>query len=116
LGIPRWLHRASRYLLAFALIVFGIAHSLLTFIPCPAGFLHWFWTVFGVVFISAGVSLPQFQRRLCVGLMFALWTVTPSAASRNSRPDKWSDVFIVVALWGGSWALARTPHDPKEPQ
>jgi len=32
-GIPRWLHRASRYLLAFALIVFGIAHfQVLTFI------------------------------------------------------------------------------------
>src|SRR5437879_11116792 len=25
-GIPRWLHRTSRYLLALALIVFGIAH------------------------------------------------------------------------------------------
>src|SRR5438046_6824707 len=32
-GIPRWLHRARRYLLAFALIVFGIAHfQVITFI------------------------------------------------------------------------------------
>src|SRR6266404_5508712 len=84
-GIPRWLHRASRYLLAFALAVFGIAHfQVLTFIaslvpgciPWP-----WFWTVFfGVAFISAGVSFAtgflQRSAALGVGLMFALFTVT----------------------------------------
>jgi uncharacterized membrane protein len=133
-GIPRWLHRASRYLLAFALIVFGIGHfQVLTFIASLVpGWIpwHWFWTVFfGVAFISAGVSFATgFLQRwaaLGVGLMFALWTVTihlpvllnmlrtPGAPQ---DPDKWSDVFIVVALWGGSWALARAPHDPKEPQ
>jgi uncharacterized membrane protein len=133
-GIPRWLHRASRYLLAFALIVFGIAHfQVLTFIASLVpGWIpwHWFWTVFfGVAFISAGVSFATgFLQRwaaLGVGLMFALWTITihlppvlnffriPGA---TQDPDKWSDVFIVVALWGGSWALARMPHHPKEPQ
>jgi hypothetical protein len=47
--------------------------------------------------------------------MFALWTFTihlppvlnffrvPGA---TQDPDKWSDVFIVVALWGGSWMMA----------
>jgi uncharacterized membrane protein len=131
-GIPRWLHRASRYLLAFALIVFGIAHfQVLTFIASLVpGWIpwHWFWTVFfGVAFISAGVSFATgFLQRwaaLGVGLMFALWTVTihvppvlnflriPGA---TQDPDKWSDVFIVVALWGGSWALARDLHDRRD--
>ena len=131
-SIPRWLHRASRYLLAFALIVFGIAHfQVLTFIASLVpGWIpwHWFWTVFfGVAFISAGVSFATgFLQRwaaLGVGLMFALWTVTihlppvlnffriPGA---TQDPDKWSDVFIVVALWGGSWALAPNLRNRKE--
>jgi len=131
-GIPRWLHRASRYLLAFALIVFGVAHfQVLTFIAgMVPGWIPWhrFWTAFfGVAFISAGVSFATgFLQRwaaLGVGLMFALWTVTihlppvlnffriPGA---TQDPDKWSDVFIVVALWGGSWALARDLRDRRD--
>src|ERR1700730_231761 len=131
-GIPRWLHRASRYLLAFALIVFGIAHfQVLTFIASMVpGWIpwHWFWTVFfGVAFICAGVSFATgFLQRwaaLCVGLMFALWTVTihlppvlnffriPGA---TQDPDKWSDVFIVVALCGGFWALTSDLRDRRD--
>ncbi|HSS15811.1 MAG TPA: hypothetical protein VLQ29_02370 [Candidatus Dormibacteraeota bacterium] len=131
-GIPRWLHKASRYLLAFAVIVFGIAHfQVLTFIASlvPAWIpWHWFWTVFfGVVFISAGVSFATgFLQRwaaLGVGLMFALWAVTihvPPVLNffripgTTQDPDKWSDVFIVVALWGGSWALARDLRDRRD--
>ncbi|HXM28167.1 MAG TPA: hypothetical protein VN957_19235, partial [Chthoniobacterales bacterium] len=122
--IPRWLHRASRYLLAFALIVFGIAHfQVLTFIASLVpGWIPWhrFWIVFfGVAFISAGVSFATgFLQRwaaLGVGLMFALFTVTIHlppvlnffrALGATQDPDKWSDVFIIVALWGGSWAIA----------
>ena len=74
-----------------------------------------FWTVFfGVAFISAGVSFATgFLQRwaaLAVGLMFAIWTLTihlPPLLSAIQDPDKWSDVFIVVALWGGFWALTR---------
>jgi len=131
-GIPRWLHRTSRYLLAFALIVFGIAHfQVLTFIASLVpGWIPWhrFWTVFfGVAFICAGVSFAtgclQRWAALGVGLMFALWTVTihvPAVLSffRNpgapQAPDKWSDVFIVAALWGGSWAIARDLRDRKD--
>src|SRR5436309_10666363 len=127
--IPRWLHRASRYLLAFALIVFGVAHfQVLTFIvSLVPGWIpwHWFWTVFfGVAFIAAGVSFATgfLQRWAALGmvLMFVLWLVTihlppvlnsfriPGA---TQDPDKWSDVFIVVALWGGFWALLRDRRD-----
>src|SRR6266446_2225104 len=131
-GIPRWLYRTSRYLLAFALIVFGIAHfQVLTFIASLVpGWIPWhrFWTVFfGVAFISAGVSFATgFLQRwaaLGVGLMFALWTVTihlPPVLNSFLTPgapqdaDKWSDVFIVAALWGGSWALARNLRDRKD--
>ena len=125
-GIPEWLHRTSRYLLAFALIVFGIAHfQVLTFIASLVpGWISWhrFWTVFfGVAFISAGVSFATgFLQRwaaLGVGLMFALWTVTihvPPLLGAPQDPDKWSDVFIVAALWGGSWALARDLRDRKD--
>ena len=130
-GIPRWLHRASRYLLAFALIIFGIAHfQVLTFIASMVpGWIpwHWFWTVFfGVAFIAAGVSFATgFLQRwaaLGMGLMFALWTLTihlppvlnsfriPGA---TQDPDKWSDVFIVIALWGGFWGLVRDLRDRK---
>jgi uncharacterized membrane protein len=118
-GIPRWLYRTSCYLLAFALIVFGIAHfQVLTFIAkMVPSWIPWhsFWTVFfGVAFISAGVSFATgFLQRwaaLAVGLMFAIWTLTIHLApllSAIQDPDKWSDVFIVVALWGGFWALTR---------
>lgn len=124
-SIPRWLHRTSRCLLAFALIVFGIAHfQVVTFIAgMVPGWIPWhrFWTVFfGVAFISAGVSFATgFLRRWAavgVGLMFALWTLTihlPSLLTAQD-PDKWSDVFIVIALWGGSWALARDLRDRKD--
>ena len=123
-GIPRWLHRTSRYLLAFALIVFGIGHfQILTMIAgMVPGWVpwHWFWTVFfGVAFIAAGVSFATgFLQRwaaLGVGLMFALWTLTihlPALLAKRV-PDNWSDVFIVVALWGGFWALVRDLRDTK---
>ena len=84
-AIPKWLHRTSRYLLAFALIVFGIGHfQILTPIASLVpGWIPWhrFWTVFfGVAFISAGVSFAtgflQRSAALGVGLIFALWTVT----------------------------------------
>lgn len=118
-SLPTWLYRTSRYLLAFALIVFGIAHfQVLTFIAnMVPSWIPWhpFWTVFfGVAFISAGLSFATgFLQRwaaLAVGLMFAIWTVTihlPPLLGAIQNPDSWSDVFIVVALWGGFWTLTR---------
>ncbi len=48
--------------------------------------------------------------------MFAIWVVTLHlprtlglyaipGVTRNS--DEWSSLFIAIALWGGSWAIAR---------
>ena len=84
-GILTWLHRTSRYLLAFALVVFGIAHFqiLAPIASMVPGWIPWhrLWTVFfGLAFVAAGVSFATgFLQRwaaLGVGLMFALWTVT----------------------------------------
>jgi uncharacterized membrane protein YphA (DoxX/SURF4 family) len=124
-AIPGWLQRTSRYLIAFSLVVFGIAHfQILTPIASMVpGWIpwHWFWTVFfGVAFIVAGVSFATgFLQRwaaLGVGLMFALWTLTihlPPVLRATQSPDAWSDVFIVVALWGGFWTLVRDLRDTK---
>ena len=124
-GIPGWLYRTSRYLLALALIVFGIAHfQVLNMIAgMVPGWIPWhrFWTVFfGVAFIFAGVSFATgFLQRwaaLAAGLMFAIWTVTihlPPLLGAILDPDKWSDVFIVIALWGGFWALVSDFRDGK---
>jgi uncharacterized membrane protein len=114
---PRWLQRTSGYLVAFALVVFGIAHfqilsPIASMVPSWIPW-HWFWTVFfGVAFIAAGVSFAigflQRWAALGVGLMFALWTLTvhlPPVLRATENPELWSDVFIVVALWGGFWAL-----------
>ncbi len=131
-GIPGWLHRTSRYLIAIALIVFGIAHfQVLTFIAMMVpGWIPWhqFWTILsGVAFIAAGLSLAagylQRWAALGLGLMFALWLflihlpfllnmLRTSGAPQD--PDKWSDVFIVAALWGGFWAIASGRGDRKD--
>ncbi len=120
--IPGWLHRTSRYLIAFALIVFGIGHfQILTMIAgMVPGWIPWhrFWTVFfGVAFVAAGVSLAtgflQTWAVLASGLMFAVWTLTIHLPALIAKPvpDNCSDVFIVVALWGGFWAIVGNTKD-----
>jgi len=127
-AVPGWLHRTSRYLIAIALIVFGIAHfQVLTFIAMMVpGWIPWhqFWAVFfGLAFIAAGLSFAtgylQRWAALGLGLMFALWLVTIHlpilltmlrTAGAPQDPDKWSDVFIVAAFCGGFWILTRGPR------
>ncbi len=130
--VPGWLQRTSRYLIAFALIVFGIGHFqiLIPIASMVPSWIPWhlFWTVFfGAAFIAAGVSFATgFLQRLAalgMGLMFTLWTVTIHVPvllnllrtpGVPQDPDKWSDVFIVAAIWGGSWALAQNLCDRKD--
>ena len=53
--------------------------------------------------------------------MFAIWVVTLHlprtlglyaipGVTRNS--DEWSSLFIAIALWGGSWAIAQSTDYP----
>jgi len=117
-AIPAALDRASRYILAVCLIVFGIDHFLgLGFIgglvPQWIPF-HVFWVAFfGAVFIAAAISialdvmLPWGAAGL--GLMFGIWVITlhgPRVAHALHNPDEWSSCLIAVAYWGGPWALA----------
>ncbi len=122
---PRWLERASRYLLAVSLIVFGVDHFLAL---APIGTLipswipwHAFWIgFFGAGFIAAGLSIASgFLIRwgaACLGLMYAIWVFTlhlPTVLGlyvipgRQNIPALWSSLLIAIALWGGPWALAR---------
>jgi hypothetical protein len=123
-AIPVWLAHASRYLFALSSIVFGVDHFLGL---APIGTLippwipwHVFWIgFFGAGFIAAGLSvglnlLPRWGAA-CFGLMFAIWVVTlhlPRTLFRlyggagTRSPAELSSLFIAIALWGGSWALA----------
>jgi putative oxidoreductase len=128
-AVPKLLRRVSRYLLAFALIIFGIAHfQALTFIASMVpGWIpwHWFWTVFfGVAFIAAGVNFAtRFLRRwaaLGVGLMFALWTVTIHLAPvlnffRQLKTLTSGRTCSLSKRYGrGSWAIARSLRDRRD--
>ena len=117
-AIPASLDRASRYILAVCLIVFGVDHFL------ALGFIgglvpHWipfhiFWAAFfGAVFIASAISialdvmLPWGAAGL--GLMFGIWVITlhgPRVIHAWHNPDEWSSMLIAVAYWGGPWALA----------
>jgi hypothetical protein len=124
-AVPGWLARASRYLLALSFIVFGVDHFLAL---APIGTLipnwipwHVFWIAFfGAAFIAAGVSIAlNYLARWSaagIGLMFAIWVFTLHlprtlfglyGGKGPSDADEWSSLLIAVALWGGSWALAR---------
>jgi uncharacterized membrane protein len=123
-AIPSWLARASRYLLAVSFIVFGVDHFLAL---APIGTLippwipwHVFWIAFfGTAFIAAGLSIGlNILLRwgaACIGLMFAIWVFTlhlPRTlfgfyGGDPHAPAEWSSLFIAMALWAGSWALAR---------
>jgi hypothetical protein len=126
---PSWLAYASRYLLGLSLIVFGVDHlialaPIATLIPTWIPW-HVFWIAFfGAGFIAAGLSicLNILQRwaAACVGLMYAIWVFTlhlPRALGlygipgATHNPNEWSSLFIAIALWGGSWALASNVQD-----
>lgn len=125
-AIPNWLERASRYLLAVSLIIFGIDHFLaLAFIAAliPNWIpFHVFWVAFfGIAFIASGISIA-FDILLRwgaagIGLMFGVWVITLhlprvlglySIPNATHNPNEWSSLFIAMALWGGCWALAHT--------
>jgi uncharacterized membrane protein len=120
---PFWLGRICRWLIAAAMIVFGVDHFIgLTFIAnlLPAWIpWHRFWVVFfGIVFITGGLSigLNVLLRwgEAGIGLMFAIWVFTlhlprvlgwygiPGAPH---DPDEWCSLLIAIGIWGGMWAM-----------
>jgi uncharacterized membrane protein len=128
---PSWLARASRYLLGVSLIIFGVDHFLAL---APIGTLippwlpwHVFWIAFfGAAFIAGGMSIGlNIQLRwgaISIGLMFAIWVFTLHlprtlfglyGGSGPRASDEWSSLFIAIALWGGSWALARSQQNTR---
>jgi uncharacterized membrane protein len=119
-----FLERASRYILAIALIAFGVDHFIvLKFIAgLIPGWIPWhvFWSaLFGVAFIASGVSialkvLPRWGAA-GMALMFGIWVITLhlprvmglyGIAGAPKNPNEWSSLLIATALWGGFWALA----------
>jgi hypothetical protein len=122
--------KTSRYLLGISLVVFGVDHflaleSIGTLVP---NWIPWhvFWIASsGAGFVAAGlaISLNVFARwgAACIGMMFAIWVVAlhlprvlglygiPGAPN---SPAEWSSLFIAIALWGGSWSLAREHRTP----
>ena len=88
---------------------------------------HVFWIAFfGAAFIAAGISIAvNIMLRwgaICIGLMFAIWVFTLHlprtlfgvyGGSGPHAPDEWSSSFIAIALWGGSWALARSQQNTR---
>jgi uncharacterized membrane protein len=128
---PKLLSRVSRYLLAVCLIVFGVDHfPILAFIASliPA-WIPWrlFWAAFfGAALVAAGLSigLNTLQRwsMACLGLVFGIWVVTLhlprvlglyAIPGAPHNPNEWSSLFIAVAMWGGSWALAVDSASPR---
>jgi len=126
--LPNWLLGLARFLLCLALFVFGIDHFLgIAFIPrlIPVWIpLRTFWVVFtGIVFVAAGLSIflkaLQFWGMVALGSMFAVWVLVlhlPNCLGLNGipgapqNPNQWQSLFVAIALWGGSWALAL--HSP----
>jgi hypothetical protein len=128
-AIPSWLAYGSRYLVALSLIVFGMDHlvalvPIATLIPAWIPW-HVFWIAFfGIGLIAAGLSFGlsqlQYWGAACLGLMYGIWVFTlhlprvlglygiPGAPH---NPNEWSSLFIAVALWGGSWAMASNVQD-----
>ncbi|MGH9486960.1 MAG: hypothetical protein ACRD04_05145 [Terriglobales bacterium] len=122
-AIPAGLARVCRYVMGAALIVFGAGHFLA--LKLIAGMVpgwmpgHVFWAVFfGLAFILAGLSIAggwllDWGAGLA-GAMFAVFLLAlhlPAALGaygpvRWDDANNWTSVAIVLAFWGGLWALA----------
>jgi uncharacterized membrane protein len=124
IALPGWLTRTARYVLGTSLIVFGIDHFIgIVFIATliPA-WIPWreFWVgLFGAVFIGAGITISWNALwawgATALGLMFAIMVFTLhvprvlglyGVPGATHNPNEWESLFVAIALWGGSWALA----------
>lgn len=109
--------RLGRYgfgisLLAFCVVNFIYHDFIASMIPdwIPA---HLFWAYFtGIASFAAGVSiLTGVQARLALtllGIMYGSWVLVihiPYVAAHPHERGMWTDMFITLALSGGSWFL-----------
>ena len=121
---PGWRTCTSRHVRMLCLMVFVVGH-LVGLVPIaglvPAWIpFHVFWIgFFAIALIADGVSIGLDIRRVGsafgLGLRFAIWVLTLhlprilglyGIAGAPHNPREWSSLFIAIALWGGSWALA----------
>jgi len=110
--------KLGRYGFAIALLVFCIVNFI--YHDVIAGMIpawipgHQFWAYFtGIASFAAGVSiLTRVQARLALtllGIMYGSWVLVihiPYVAAHPHERGMWTDMFITLALSGGSWFLA----------
>lgn len=120
-----WLEQTSRFLLGFSLIVFGLDHflalqSMAALLPQWIPSHEVFVEVCGVALVLGGLCVitGRVQRwaPAVLGLMFAAWVGMlhlPRVLGLYTGPDamqdpnEWSNLIVVIGLWGGMWTLVR---------
>jgi uncharacterized membrane protein YphA (DoxX/SURF4 family) len=122
---PLWLEFTSRVLLGISLIVFGLDHflalqNMAALLPQWIPSREIIVEVCGGVLVLGGlcVAAGQIQRwaPAALGLMFAAWVGIlhlPRVLGIYTGPDaiqdpnEWSNLIVVIGLWGGMWTLVR---------
>jgi uncharacterized membrane protein len=112
--------RVGRYLMAVALVVFGVQHVMYagfvaTLVP---GWIPWhlFWAHFvGVAFFAAALGLV-WDRTVALagtwlGVMFLVFVVTthlPRIATHIKNGNEGTSGLVALAMCGGAWVIGRT--------
>ena len=119
--------KAGRFIFGFSAIVFGIQHFMYgqfiamlvpSWIPWP-----FFWAYFfGLAFIAAGIAIViNVRARLgatLLGIMFLVWVVVlhvPLVVSQPRNGDKWSSLFVAIAMCGSCFIVAASMSKEHSP-
>jgi uncharacterized membrane protein len=120
--------KAGRFIFGLPVIVFGIQHFMLgdTIAMLVPSWIPWhlFWAYFfGAAFIAAGVAIViKVQARLgatLLGVMFLLWVVVlhlPLVVSQPRNGNKWSSLFVAIAMCGSCFIVAAAMSIDRSPQ
>lgn len=122
---PLWLRLGSRFLLGLSLIVFGLDHflalqSMSALLPLWIPWHEILVQVCGAILVVGGICVivgsVQRWAPAALGLMFAFWVGMlhlPRVLGLYTGPDaltdpnEWSNLIVVIGLWGGMWTLVR---------
>jgi uncharacterized membrane protein YphA (DoxX/SURF4 family) len=122
---PLWLELTSRFLLGISLIVFGLDHflalqNMAAFLPQWIPSREIIVEGCGGVLVLGGLCVItgwiQRWAPAVLGLMFAAWVGIlhlPRVLGVYTGPDaiqdpnEWSNLIVVIGLWGGMWTLVR---------